>query len=85
MTAEAFNIFSIFSFYTTAIEISREVVKGTHSFRRNAITHLINTTGGDAFLTSQVFGNSPAVAAKNYYTGVDTRAALTALNQRKFS
>ncbi|MBR6358312.1 MAG: tyrosine-type recombinase/integrase [Lachnospiraceae bacterium] len=37
------------------IEISREVVKGTHSFRRNAITHLINTTGGDVFLTSQVF------------------------------
>ncbi len=67
------------------IEISREAIKGTHSFRRNAITDVVNATGGNVILASQLFGNSPAVAAKNYYTGVDTGTALTALNQRKFS
>ena len=67
------------------IKISREAIKGTHSFRRNAITDVVNATGGNVILASQLFGNSPAVAAKNYYTGVDTGTALTALNQRKFS
>ncbi|MBO4505300.1 MAG: tyrosine-type recombinase/integrase [Lachnospiraceae bacterium] len=67
------------------IKISREEIKGTHSFRRNAITDVVNATGGNVILASQLFGNSPAVAAKNYYTGVDTGTALTALNKRKFS
>ena len=67
------------------INISREEIKGTHSFRRNAITDVVNITGGNVILASQLFGNSPAVAAKNYYTGVDTGTALSALNQRKLS
>ena len=67
------------------IRISREEIKGTHSFRRNAITDVVNATGGNVILASQLFGNSPAVACKNYYTGVDTGTALTALNTRKFS
>lgn len=66
------------------IKISREEIKGTHSFRRNAITDVVNATGGNVILASQLFGNSPAVAAKNYYTGVDTGTALTALNKRRF-
>ena len=53
--------------------------------KRNAITDVVNETGGNAILASQLFGNSPAVACKNYYTGVDTGTALTALNTRKFS
>ena len=65
------------------IKISREAIKGTHSFRRNAITYVVNATGGNVILASQLFGNSPAVAAKNYYTGVDTGTALKALNQRQ--
>ena len=71
--------------HNLGIKISREEIKGTHSFRRNAITDVVNRTGGNVILASQLFGNSPAVACKNYYVGVDTRAALTALNQRKFS
>lgn len=67
------------------IKISREEIKGTHSFRRNAITDVVNATGGNVILASQIFGNSPAVACKNYYVGVDTGTALSALNQRKFS
>ncbi len=67
------------------ITISRDAIKGTHSFRRNAITDVVNATGGNVILASQLFGNSPQVAAKNYYTGVDTSTALKALNQRKFS
>lgn len=67
------------------IKISRETIKGTHSFRRNAITDVVNATGGNVLLASQIFGNSPVVAAQNYYTGINIEMALEALNQRKFS
>ena len=40
---------------------------------------------GDFIIEYDSFGNPPAVACKNYYTGVDTGTALTALNTRKFS
>ncbi len=52
------------------IEISKEEIKGTHSFRRNAITDVVNATGGNLVLTSALFGNSPQVAKKNYYTAI---------------
>lgn len=34
---------------------------------------------------SQLFDNSPEVARKNYYTGINKEEALRVLNKRKFS
>lgn len=67
------------------IRISRAEIKGTHSFRRNAITDVVNSTGGNVVLASKLFGNSPEVVCKNYYTGIDLNEALEALNNRKLS
>lgn len=67
------------------IKISREAIKGTHSFRRNAITDVVNASGGNVILASQLFGNSPVVASKHYYTGINNTQALEVLKQRKFS
>lgn len=55
------------------------VTKGTHSFRRNAITRVINKTGGNVVLATKIFGNSPLTAMKHYYTGVDLAKAKEAL------
>lgn len=67
------------------VEIDKEFIKGTHSFRRNAITDVVNSTGGNVIMASQLFGNSPDVAKKNYYTGTDMKNAVDVLNQRKLS
>ena len=61
------------------------MITGPHSFRRNAITDVVNATNGNMTLASQLFGNSPMVVNNNYYTGVDMESALTALNNRKLS
>lgn len=61
------------------IPISREYTKGTHSFRRNAITKTINSSGGNTMIASQLFGNTPKVAESNYYTGLDLNAAKNIL------
>ncbi len=61
------------------IKISREAMKGPHSFRRNGITHVANNSGGDLLLASQLFGNSPETAKRNYYTGYDMEKARTVL------
>ena len=81
---------TIYDFYRRTckklgIEINREFRKGTHSFRRNAITDVINSSGGNVILASKLFGNSPEVAKKNYFTGIDMENALECLNKRKFS
>lgn len=67
------------------IKLCREEIKGTHSFRRNAITDVVNASGGNIILASSLFGNSPTVAKKNYYTGIDMKLATEALNKRNFS
>ncbi len=63
------------------IKINPEVIKGTHSFRRNAITKVVNSSNGNIILASQLFGNTPEVARKNYYSGIDMNEALRVLNQ----
>lgn len=70
---------AIYKFYRKAckdlgIELSRDEIKGTHSFRRNAITRTANRSG-DMVLTSQLYGNSPTVAMGNYYTGINVSEA----------
>ena len=61
------------------IPIQRDLIKGTHSFRRNAITKVVNNTGGNVILASQLFGNSPDVALKHYFTKADEEQARKAL------
>jgi integrase len=81
---------TIYDFYRRTckkleIEVNQEFRKGTHSFRRNAITDVINSSGGNIVLASKLFGNSPEVAKRNYFTGIDMNDALECLNKRKFS
>lgn len=61
------------------ISLSHDYHKGPHSFRRNAITKAANMSG-DMFMVSKIFGNTPAVAETNYYTGLDLDKAKTILN-----
>nr|MCR5177970.1 tyrosine-type recombinase/integrase [Lachnospiraceae bacterium] len=61
------------------IKISREAMKGPHSFRRNGITRVANNSGGDLLLASRLFGNSPETAMRNYYTGYNMEKALSVL------
>ena len=67
------------------IALSHEAHKGPHSFRRNAITDVVNASGGNLVLAAKLFGNSPAVACKNYYTGINENDALAALNRCRLS
>ena len=64
------------------IEISQDTVKGPHSFRRNAITDVVNETNGNIIMASELFGNSPEVAKQNYFTGTDLSVAVKVLNKR---
>lgn len=57
------------------IELSYDHIKGTHSFRRNAITKTVNKSGGDLVLAAQLYGNSPKVIEQHYFTGVDLEVA----------
>lgn len=79
----------VYKFYDKAVSTlgikKKDMITGPHSFRRNAITDVVNATNGNMTLASQLFGNSPQVVSSNYYTGVDMESALTALNSRKMS
>ena len=46
---------------------------------------VVNASGGNLVLAAKLFGNSPAVACKNYYTGINESDALAALNRRRLS
>ena len=61
------------------IERSRDAMKGTHSFRRNGITRVINQSGGNILMASKLYGNTPQVADSNYYTGLDLDMARSIL------
>ena len=67
---------SVYYFYrrmckNLGIKLSRSAMKGTHSFRRNAITKAVNNSNGNTFLVSKIYGNSPEVINSNYYTSID--------------
>lgn len=57
------------------IPISRDLIKGTHAFRRTQITAAVNNSGGNLVMAAELFGNSPEVIRKNYFTGVPMDAA----------
>ncbi len=71
-------------FKKLGIKQEKGIIKGTHSFRRNAITDVVNSTNGNLILAAELFGNSPEVIRKNYFTGIDTKQAIDALEQRKW-
>ena len=62
------------------IPISRDLIRGPHGFRRNAITDVVERSGGNIIMAAQLFGNSPEVAKKNYYTGLNMATALNVLD-----
>lgn len=64
------------------IEVQEDVIRGPHSFRRNAITSVVNSPNGNMELTSSLFGTSPKVAKSNYFTGIDMNNAIEVLNYR---
>lgn len=64
------------------IAIQEDVIRGPHSFRRNAITSVVNSPNGNMELASSLFGNSPKVAKSNYFTGIDMNNAIEVLNHR---
>jgi len=75
---------TVYNFYrrmckALGIPIQKDLIKGTHSFRRNAITKVVNNTGGNVILAAQLFGNSPDVALKHYFTKADEEQARKAL------
>ena len=62
------------------IKLSREFIKGTHSFRRNAISKVANASNGGLAMAAELYGNSPQVAYANYYTGVNLESAKNVLD-----
>ena len=67
------------------IRLCRDHMKGTHSFRRNATTDIINLSNGNAALESSLIGHSPEVARKHYFTGIDMMGAAEVLNRRNLA
>lgn len=67
------------------IEIIENVVRGPHSFRRNAISDAVNNSNGDLNLAAELYGNSVYTIKKNYYTGIDVERGKEVLNKRKLS
>lgn len=57
------------------IEICKDFIKGPHSFRRNGITKVSNTPGGNIMIASVLYGNSPQSASSHYYSGIDMETA----------
>lgn len=61
------------------IKLSYDLRKGTHSFRRNAITNVVNKSNGNFVMAAQLFGNTPEVARDYYYTGININDARSVL------
>lgn len=73
---ECINLTAVYTVYKRAcrelnIKLCKDYTKGTHSFRRNAITDFANKSNGNILLASEIYGNSPICATRNYYVGAD--------------
>ena len=55
------------------IPVCQDTVRGTHAFRRNAISRYVNLDGGSIEDAARLFGNSALVAEKHYFTGMDVQ------------
>ena len=65
------------------IPVTRDCVRGTHAFRRNAITEVVNISGGNVVMAAQMFGNSPETIRKHYYTQDNLENKRNVLNLRR--
>lgn len=63
------------------IELNKTAIKGTHSFRRNAITKAVNNSNGNVYLTSKIYGNSPKTINAHYYTDINLDEARTIVSK----
>ncbi len=61
------------------------MIMGTHSFRRNAITDIVNASNGNVALAAELCGNCEQVVKGNYFTGYDFETAVNVVNIRSFS
>lgn len=71
---------SVYPFYARMcekldIDVSKDFIRGPHSFRRNGITRVANSPGGNIMIASQIYGNSPQSASAHYYSGIDLETA----------
>lgn len=64
------------------IQISRDCIKGPHSFRRNGITTVCNA-GGSIEMAATLYGNSPLSITKHYYTGINIMKAKAILDSNQ--
>ena len=64
------------------IPVTGACIRGTHAFRRNAITRVVNYSNGNCVLAAQMFGNSPETIRKHYYVGEDLEELRGILNMR---
>ena len=67
---------TVYNFYrrmcrALEIPVCQDTVRGTHAFRRNAISRYVNLEGGSIEDAARLFGNSALVAEKHYFTGMD--------------
>lgn len=67
------------------IPVSRGCIRGTHAFRRNAITEMVNNSNGNFVLAAQMFGNSPETIRNHYYVGENIENMRDILNKREAS
>ena len=58
-------------------------IKQQDAFRRNAITDVVNISGGNTMMAAQIFGNSPEMIRKYYYTEENLDNKRNVLNQRR--
>lgn len=77
-TVTGTQTYSIYRKACSVLGIKNKYYMGPHSFRRNGITKVMNKTG-NAVLASKLYGNSPIIAEKHYYAGIDIDQALEAL------
>lgn len=67
------------------IKVSKDCIKGVHSFRRNACTDILNASNGNMALENYLLGHSAEVAKKHYYTKPDTNNMIAVLEQRQLN
>ncbi len=66
------------------IELSRSKIKGTHSFRRNGSTDIVNKTNGNMQIENYLLGHTSGVALNNYYVGPAYDDMVSVLEKRNF-
>ena len=77
--------YTVYEFYRRmckklGIKLCRDKMKGPHSYRRNVGSRIVNSSGGNIELATQILGNSPDVFREHYYTGAEREQMASALS-----